>query len=178
MTPLNEEEVLQRMMGMRSSLFAFLSMLLPPKADVESVFQDVTLGVWRAVKRGDELQNFEAFVYGVAKNKAKQCLRKIGRDRLVLCDGPVLEHLAGEWGKGVGFEGTDERQQALRVCLGKLKESDRGRMSSYYADRRTIRDLAREEDRSESSLQQIFHRLRVKLKACIERQISREGGLA
>lgn len=174
----NEEVVLQRMMAMRSSLFAFLSMLLPPKADVESVFQDVTLGVWRAVKRGDELQNFEAFVYGVAKNKAKQCLRKMGRDRLVLCDGPVLEHLAGEWDKAVGFKGTDERQHALRICLGKLKEKDRGRMSSYYADRRTIRALAREEERSESSLHQIFHRLRVKLKACIERQMSREGGVA
>ena len=174
----NEEEVLQRMMGMRSSLFAFLSMLLPSNADVEAVFQEVTLGVWRAVKRGDELQNFEAFVYGVAKNKAKECLRKIGRDRLVLCDGPVLEHLADAWDKTVGFEGTDARQQALRNCLGKLKEKDRGRMSSYYADGQTIREMAGEEERSESSLHQIFHRLRVKLKGCIEQQMSNEGGAA
>ena len=177
MDQLNEEELLQRMMAMRSSLFAFLSMLLPPNADVEAVFQDVVLGVWRAVKRGDELRNFEAFVYGVAKNQAKQCLRKIGRDRLVLCDGPVLEHLAGVWNKEVGFEGGDERQQALRNCLGKLKLKDRGRVSSYYGDRRTIRALARDEGRSESSLHQIFHRLRVKLKGCIERQMLGEGGV-
>ena len=174
----NEEEVLQRMMEMRSSLFAFLGMLLPPNADVEAVFQEVTLGVWRAVKRGDELQNFESFVYGVAKNKAKQCLRKIGRDRLVLCDGPVLEHLADEWNKTIGFEGADERQQALRNCLGSLKDKDRGRISSYYADGTTLRVLAQEEERSESSLHQIFHRLRVKLKACIELRLSKEGGTA
>ncbi|MDA7920636.1 sigma-70 family RNA polymerase sigma factor [Verrucomicrobiales bacterium] len=174
MEDLNEEEALKRIMEMRSSLFSFLVMLLPPEADVEAVFQEVVLGVWKAVKAGG-VENFEAYVYGVAKNQAKQCLRKLGRDRLVLCDGPVLEHLAQEWDKQVGFSGGNDRQDALRNCLGKLKGEDRSRLGAYYGDRQTIRALADEEDRSEASLQQIFHRLRVKLKGCIEGQIAGEG---
>ena len=86
--------------------------------------------------------------------------------------------MADAWDKTASFEGTDARQQALRNCLGKLKEKDRRRMSSYYADGQTIRVMAREEKRSESSLHQIFHRLRVKLKECIEQQLSNEGGAA
>jgi len=120
MTEFNEENALQRIMEMRSSLFSFLVMLLPPEADVEAVFQEVVLGVWKAVKAGG-VENFEAYAYGVAKNQAKQCLRKIGRDRLVLCDGPVLEHLAREWDKQVGFRGANDRQDALRNCLHPLK---------------------------------------------------------
>lgn len=177
MTDFDEEAVLQRIMEMRSSLFSYLVMLLPPEADVESVFQEVVLGVWKAVKAGG-IENFEAFAYGVAKNQAKQCLRKLGRDRLVLCDGPVLEHLSNEWDKQVGFRGANDRQDALRKCLGKLKEKDRTRLGAYYGDRQTIRALAEEEDRSESSLQQIFHRLRVKLKECIELQLATKGETA
>ncbi len=175
MEDFNEEEALKRIMEMRSSLFSFLVMLLPPEADVEAVFQEVVLGVWKAVKAG-EIQNFEAFAYGVAKNQAKQCLRKIGRDRLVLCDGPVLEHLAREWDKQVGFSGANDRQDSLRNCIGKLKGKDQSRLGAYYGDRQTIRALAAEEDRSEASLQQIFHRLRVKLKECIERQTAAGEG--
>ncbi len=172
-----EEQVLQRVMGMRASLFSFLTMLLPPQADVETVFQEVVLAVWRAVKQGG-VENFEAFAYGVAKNQAKQCLRKMGRDRLVLCDGPVLEHLASEWSREVGFGGAYERQHALRNCLAKMKDQDRLRLNAHYADGQTIRSLAEDEARSEWSLQQIFHRLRVKLKECIDRQMTGEGGLA
>lgn len=177
MTDFKEEESLQRLMGMRASLFSFLSMLLPPQADVESVFQEVVIAAWRAAKRG-EVEKFEPFVYGVARNQAKLCLRKMGRDRIVLCDGPLLDELVSQWNSQVGTGSGSDRQHALRTCMSKMKEQDRNRLTSYYTNGQTIRSLADQERRSEWSLQQVFHRLRVKLKQCIDSEVAGDGGLA
>ncbi len=165
-----EDEVLRRLMEMRPALFAFFHALLPPSADVESVYQETVLAVWRAVAEG-QVRSLESFTYGVARNQALMCLRKLSRDRVVLCDETVFDCLVEAWHPDRLESRARDRQDALRHCLKRLKSLDRNRLHAYYTEGRTIRSLARTERKSESALQQIFHRLRLKLRECIERTI-------
>ncbi len=164
-------------MAMQAVLYAFLTTLLPPDADVEGVLQEVNIAVWRALQDGN-IHKFNAFVYGVARNKAKDCLRKLGRNRLVLCEGDVLEKLVNIWAERPEMQSGGKRQHVLRKCLTKLTDQDKTRLGHYYADRVTIREMAAREKRSEASLQQHFHRLRLKLKKCIELNLNTEGEIA
>ena len=168
---------LRRLMEMQSAVYSFLTGLLPNDADIDIVMQEVKMVVWKAAQE-DTIKNFDAFVYGVARNKAKSCLRKIGRSRLVLCDDDLLQSLSDRWmSQASQSEPTSHRQHALRKCMGRLKEQDKQRMEAYYKEDTPLREIARREGRSEAALHQIFHRLRVKLRTCIEQTLQPEGGL-
>lgn len=172
----DSEERLKRLMEMQSSIYAFLTGLLPPDADIDVVLQDINMVVWKALNE-DKIEKFDAFVYGVARNKARNCVRSLGRNRLVLCDDSLLQRLADRWEEQSQHDKAHGRQLALRRCLAKLKDLDRQRMEAYYSDRTPLREIAQGEGRSEAALYQIFHRLRKKLKLCIERNLLLEGEL-
>lgn len=163
---------MDHLMGIQPKLYAYLRTLLPTQVDVNEVLQEVNVAVWQASAR-EGIANPKAFIWGVARNKAKDVVRRMQRDRFVVCDSEVIELLAdrlNQWQETAGEEVGDPRQQALRWCVERLQPREKQLLVRRYESGQTVRAIAAADDQSESALQQFFHRLRLRLRGCIERR--------
>lgn len=174
-SPEANNALMDLLMGIQPRLYAYLSTLLPPQVDANEVLQEVNIAVWQASARGD-IANPKAFIWGIARNKAKDVVRRVQRDRLVVCDADVIELLTdrlNQWQEMAGDEAGDLRQQALRSCVERLQPREKQLLARRYESGQTVRAIAAADEQSESALQQFFHRLRLRLRECIERRVDK-----
>lgn len=164
---------MNQLMGIQPKMYAYLITMLPPHIDANEVLQDINIAIWQAsIHRDNAVRNPNAFIWGVARNKAKDAIRRVQRDRFVVCDSDVMELLAerlNQWQEAADNVAGDPRQHFLRQCIERLRPNDRQMILRRYESGQTVRFIAKETSQSESALQQFFHRLRLRLRECIQR---------
>jgi len=149
---------------------------LAPGIDAEDVLQETNIVLWEKASSYERGTHFKAFAFRVAYLKTLEALRARRREHWLHFDSELLEAIAEQ--RSDEEENIPGRQHALRRCLEKLGDSDRQLIHARYTERRTVREIARDLDRTEGALQQLFFRLRNALRTCIERTLAREGGAA
>ena len=168
------EAFVQLVVDHQPALQAFVAALLPGHPDLKDVVQEVNAAVWK--KRGEFVMgsNFKAWVFSVAKFKVLGLWRDQQRRKVWSVPSETLEKLVNEAIEGA-LESDDARQEALRECIQQLRPLDRGLIFRRYYDGLTLKELGAEVGRKANNLKGSLHRIRLSLRACVERKTSRKG---
>ena len=78
----------------------------------------------------------------------------------------------------LGGDGAEDRHEALKRCLEKLRPQDRELLMHRYAKSGTLNEFAAHAGRSVGGLKVTLHRLRNALLECMQRQSSAQEGLS
>ena len=167
----DEREYVRLLTGHQSMLRAFIVSLLPGLPGVDDVIQEANSVLW--TRRGDfEIgTNFRAWALRIARFQAMAHLKTLKRQRWITLDESAAEAVAAELESHLDPSFEDARAQALRECLGKLKESDRDLLLRRYWKKQRLQDFAVLTGRSLTGLKVTLFRLRAGLKRCIEREL-------
>ena len=161
-------------MAHESELRCFLRTLLPTWEAVDDVLQEASVVMW---KKLDQLENEDGFLPWakvIARFEALHARRTVARDRLVLSEETVAL-LAGD-ALDLPIDILRRERQALEACLQKLSGEHREIVLLPYRESGGVMQLAEQTRRSANSLYKLIGRLRKKLRLCVERELSSEGG--
>jgi len=153
------------------ALYGYVLSLLPNWADADDVFQQTSLTLWRKFDQFEPNSNFMNWACQIARYTVLNFRKKHRRDRHVFSD-KLIELLAEE-----AVAETDLREaerRALDDCLAKLPDSDRDLIQQCYAEGTTIKQVARQTDRTANSLYKLLNRIRATLLHCIQQVLSAE----
>ena len=153
-------------------LYAYILALVSDGIVAEDVLQETNLAASRMLSEAREVDNFVAWMFGVARNQVAAYRRSQGRDRFVF-DDDLLSVLDDE-----AAESTNDlplRQEALGGCLESLPQEQRDIILRRYHPGASLRSLATELERTVGSMSQTLYRIRMTLMKCIEGKLTNEG---
>lgn len=165
-----EQIFVQLVVTHQPALRAFVLSLLPGSPEVDDVIQETNVEIW--VKRGDFRigTDFKSWMFSVAKFKVLAVWRDQQRRKVWTVPDETLSKLIERIEDGV-FAETETRHEALRVCLSRLRAEDRTLILNRYIADHNLDRLARELGRKKDSLKVSLHRIRMALRACMNRRI-------
>ncbi len=136
--------------------------------EVDEVVQDVSIAAWRKFHTLKDPKGFAPWVFTIAKYELLMTRRKHARNRLVLSD-KVVELLAKEGAEEVPLR--HQQLDALDECIEKLPAERRQLALEAYRKENSIRDMAKQQGKTEGSLYQLLSRIRKQLFDCMEQTL-------
>lgn len=165
------ERFLRFYSGCEGQLRAYLMALLGNWTDVEDVFQDTTLALWRSFDDFSPDSNFMIWAKQIAFHRVLQ-FRVVKQRRGVPCSDAFLnavhQTIVGQ------SDQLETRLRALADCVAKLAEADRKLVALRYESNRSIKDVATHIGRPANTLYKALERIRHALVVCVERSLARE----
>ncbi len=156
----------------QSRLRAFVRCLLVRSSDVDDILQEINSVLWQKANEFQPGSDFWAWASQIARFKALNHLRKLGRERLVF-DDAALEQLSAAASEKL--DQFDERRAALDQCLRKLPPPQRQLLDLRYSAGQTIESISASIGRPSGAVRQALFRIRATLQSCIERQLTAGG---
>jgi RNA polymerase sigma-70 factor, ECF subfamily len=166
----SDELIVAELTAHQLALQLYVRSLLPGEATAGDVAQQANATIW--LKRGEfELgTNFKAWAFSIARYEVLNYRKRQARDaRLVFSD--ELEQIVEAELADADLR-LQERHDALRQCLEKLREQDRQLLLHRYSRGGTLAEFADVVGRSVGGLKVTLHRLRSALLDCVERRLS------
>lgn len=162
--PDDHERFVAHFVRHQSSIYSFISTIVPNSMDVDEIMQDASLVMWKKFSQYSEGTNFRNWAFQVAKFTAMNHIRKVKRDRHVFTT-QLVELLASD----METHGTEleARRSAFRLCVTKLKENDRDLLAGCYSENQSIKQFASRLDRTPNSVYKQLNRIRRDLLTCI-----------
>lgn len=165
------EQFLRHYSGCESQLRAYLMALLGNRSDVEDVFQETTLALWRSFDDFIPGTSFMVWARQIAFHRVLQ-FRVQKQRRGVPCSEAFLN--AVQQTMVAHADQLDARLGALAGCVEKLADADRKLIAMRYESNHTIKDVAAQLGKPANTLYKALERIRHALVVCIERAIARE----
>jgi RNA polymerase sigma-70 factor (ECF subfamily) len=167
------DQFVERFVRSQDRIFAYIVTLLPNRADAEEVFQQTSLALWKKWRHYDPDRDFVRWACGMAHYEALTFLRKhAGKGRVALSD-DVLEAVARD--RLELSDVLEERRQALRRCLDRLRRDSRDLLERCYAGKDTIKQIAADLGRPPNVVYMMLKRLRRTLFDCVSVTLSGQG---
>jgi len=162
-----DREFVYQLTDWQNRLFGYLVTLLGNLHDARDVLQATNLVLWQKIGEFEPGSNFGAWARKIAYFQALAFLRDRKRDRHVF-DDDLLTRFAEEEADTAGEE---ERELALRDCLGQLPERSRKMLQRRYHDGDSVRKLAKDLGKKKSAMKMALMRIRQALLTCIESKL-------
>jgi RNA polymerase sigma-70 factor (ECF subfamily) len=166
----HESAFVAQLTDMQMPLRLYVQSLMPGDSAAHDVVQQANATLWK--KREDFTlgTNFKAWAFSVARYEVLNYRKQQARDsRLVF--GEELEQIIAE-DLSERDDDTEQRHEALKGCLEKLRQQDRELLlHRYTASAGTLDEFAERVGRSVGGLKVTLHRLRNALLGCIEKQL-------
>ena len=115
--------------------------------------------------------NFKAWIFSIARYEVLNFRKSQARDARRLVFSEVLENIIAEELPQHSND-FDDRQNALRGCLDKLRPADRELIQNRYFHKTPLAEYSAQIGRSVGSLKVTLHRLRNRLATCVESKIA------
>lgn len=144
---------------------ACLAVRVGSPADADDLAQEVFITAWRRLADVDAQRPFGAWLRGIALNLVRNHRRLRRHDALELILEPAAEDAADTGGDGL--------LAALEPCLERIDGPGRQLLQLRYGDDLPLADIGQRLGRNHSTLTMALHRLRDRLRACIEERIGR-----
>lgn len=154
-------------------LHVFIASLLPNPSDVDDVFQQTCMAMWKKRAEIADLRDFLPLACGFAKNEALHVIRRNARKGAVALNERLLATLADEFEREGNHSGYLD---ALGGCLEKLQVGQRELLQRRYAGLETLKEIAAELRVSAAALTMRLQRIRRALVNCVEKSIASAGG--
>ena len=154
------------------ALQLYVRSLLPGDLAAGDVTQQANTKIWE--KRSDfELgTNFKAWAFSIARYEVLNYRKSQARDARLVFSGELEQMIESELTEA--DLDLQKRHQALRECMGKLKEQDRQLLLHRYSNRGTLNEFAQAVGRSLGGLKVTLHRLRSALLNCMQQRLRTE----
>ena len=172
--PNDSDDFLKPLTAAQTSLYAYITTLLPDRAAAQDVLQETNLTLWRKAADFEPGTNFTAWACRVAYFHALSHRRRVSRDRSVF-DDDVFAYLAER--QVERMEEADARELALAKCLERLPAGQRALIERRYAHGGSVQRLAEEQGRSVGAVSQQLYRIREALLDCIQNSPGLEEAL-
>jgi RNA polymerase sigma-70 factor, ECF subfamily len=156
------------------ALNAFISSLVPTRADAEDVMQETSLAIWKKWSDYDVSRDFFRWACGIAHIEVVRHRRKAATDRLWFNE-ELIEVLSFEMIEDSDL--FDLRRDALESCIKKLREEDRSVIEMRYQSGMSVEDVADSFGRTTRTIHRSFARIRRLLHQCITATIRSTPGL-
>ncbi len=158
----------------QSALRGFCYAALGHGEEAEEALQRTNIVLWKKCSDWDPETEFLRWATAVARFEVKGVLRDRSRvRRRMLFDSDVAEQLMDEAVDVV--RQTPERLVALEECLEKVSMKNRGVLSAFYFQGKTISEISAAERRGESAIKVMLMRVRRSLGECIELKLEKGG---
>lgn len=156
----------------------FLYSILPGCQDINDILQDTNVVLWEKMHTFKKGTSFKNWAFTVAKFKALRYCdnQRLQKQRFVFSD-KVIEAITNAQSLQ-SKEIIDHKADALNQCLGKLSSKERDLISIRYAKNTTLEEHSSEIGLTTASMRVTLHRIRHKLRNCIQKRLSTEGRFA
>ncbi|MCA9233902.1 MAG: sigma-70 family RNA polymerase sigma factor [Planctomycetales bacterium] len=154
----------------RSRVFGLIYAVVLNMADAEDLFQQTATLLWEKFDEFESGTDFTAWALRVARFNSANFVRGRYRERRRLATAAI--DAIYETSLASADAGDEERLDALKHCLTKLKDADRSLVQRCYGDDQQIADVAAQEGKSAGSLYAALHRIRRALMECVKRTLS------
>ena len=148
-------------------IYGYIMTVVPNCNEADDLFQQTSLVLWEKAADFRAEGDFVRWACGVARNVIRNYRVKKRRDRHWFSD-EMMARIADV--RAEKSEWLDRMSAALGACMDELAPFDRELLVLCYEGQRTIRDVSKDLGRTENSVYQRLHRIRVKLLACIEQK--------
>jgi RNA polymerase sigma-70 factor, ECF subfamily len=166
-TPEARAQFVQLLIDVQPRLFAYISTLLGDVHDASNVLQETNMMLWQKVDEFKPGTNFRAWAREIAYYKSLTFARDSKRDKLIVNQALIEQYFAqpDNWDE-------DERRIALRHCISKLDGRQRHLLRRRYENGASMKQLAKQQGKSEAAVKMTLRRVRERLMACIQRKLS------
>jgi RNA polymerase sigma-70 factor (ECF subfamily) len=167
---MDQDEAVRLLMAQRNQVLGFLVAILGSRDLAEDIMQDLAVLVMRKHASIPGTDAFPGWIRIAARFEARNRLR---RERRGMLDERALDRLEDAWpAEDVG--GEDERQAALRTCLGRLGPTARTLVDLRYHEGLDCPSIAGRLGRPINTVYVGLTRLHRALGDCIRQRLARK----
>jgi RNA polymerase sigma-70 factor (ECF subfamily) len=149
-------------------IHAFIGAFFLDSADIDEALQETSIVLWNKFAEFRPDGNFLSWAFGIARFEVMRQLRLRSRKSSALpLDDSLIELLIEERERAQSH--FDSRGDALKQCLGKLRQSDRQLVEDCYRQDIQIKTIAEKLNRPVNAVYQSLSRIRKLLQECISR---------
>jgi len=161
-------EYINELVACQSQLYAYILASVCSEVDGADILQLTNVVLWERHRTYDPERPFMGWAITTARYQILTFLKDRHREPLVF-DTDIISgmQLLAE----TNIETVNPREEALKVCLTKLREEHRMMLSARYAHRKSIAVIANACDRSIDGVKSLLKRLRKSLGSCIQSQL-------
>lgn len=152
----------------RRQILVYLATLLPSQADVDDVFQETSMVLWREFHEFKPGTIFAAWACAIAFNRVRAWRSRRNRDQLVFSDS-MLQLISEQLLTHSDY--YQERLQALDGCIASLRVHHRDLLNNRYQSGMSIEAIAEKSQRTPTAVYRMLSRIRQTLYECVERKI-------
>src|SRR6478752_10216978 len=171
-SPLDEVAFMRDAESLRPALRAYVLAMFPHPHLCEDIVQETMIFAWERRIEFTHGTSLKAWLFKAAYFKTLAQRRDSLRDKTVTFSESMLQTLAGAAEEQLATT-TDERMRAMDHCLGGLDDSQLALLRHKYLERGSLSQLARQRNIDENRLQKAISRIRLTLRACIEKNLGR-----
>lgn len=153
-------------------IYAFIGSLVHHQADIEDLYQQTCLLLWKKHEQYDGSREFLPWACGFAKHEVFNYLRKRDKRGRVYLSEQVLAEIAEEHLR-TEAEG-DARRELLDGCLAKLHDRQRDLLRRCYEGTHTIKEIAADMRISPAALTMRLQRIKQAVLGCVENSLAAE----
>ena len=152
---------------------AYLNTLLPGDSEVSDIVQKANLVLWNKRNNFEPGTNFKAWALSIAYWEARAWMTTRKRKGWLIYNEDLVDAVTERFVSGAGSKlEPSESVDALRLCLAKLRESDRLAIMNHYQHDKSIAECSEVLGRSREAIKSTLFRSRAALKRCIRSQLA------
>ncbi len=163
------EEIAILWTNAQPAVAAFVMSIVPRFQDADDILQQVAVAVIKNYDKYDKDHPFVAWAIGIAKNEVLMYHRKNSQSKLMFSERAIQTISEVYEKESAKF---DDMRKALDVCSKKLKGRWRLMLEMHYVSELSIPRIAQKLGMTHSAVYTTFHRIRISLRDCINRQMS------
>ncbi|MCO8124334.1 sigma-70 family RNA polymerase sigma factor [Stieleria sp. TO1_6] len=172
---LSQEDLTSEFLGLfakhQRSILLYLTSLLPTQNDVDDVFQETSLALWREFDSFTLGTNFGAWACSIAFNRVRAWRSRRSRESLVFSEA-FLQAVSDELIEKSGF--YEERVKALESCINALPDHHRELVRHRYDSGYSVEDIAEQAQRSPVAVYRMLSRVRHALHDCVTARLNQQ----
>jgi RNA polymerase sigma-70 factor, ECF subfamily len=153
-------------------LEGFILALVPNWSAADDIAQETKLRLWEQFDQFRSGHDFGAWARTIAYYQVLSYRTRSKRLRERPFSEQFMQSLAEE--ESSRQDETGLRERFLASCMEKLSEKSRALLRLVYSGRRTIRQIARQLDRSEAATYKAVQTIRLWLHKCVEEEVRKE----
>jgi RNA polymerase sigma-70 factor, ECF subfamily len=151
------------------TVLLYLTSLLPTQTDVDDVFQETSLVLWREFSGFQVGTNFGAWACTIAFNQVRAWRSRQKRETLVFSDA-FLQSISDEMVNN--GDHLEERLKALEACIDFLPAHHRELVRHRYDDGNSIDSIAQQAQRTPDAVYRMLSRIRETLHDCVTKRLT------
>ena len=151
---------------------AYVSSMVPDFQQAEDILQDVAVVLMKKFGYYDEKQSFIAWALGVARLEVLSKKRAYARSFISFHNDILekVEHAYAEMAPEL-----ETRKRALTLCIKEISDEPGEILKLRYLDGLKPAGIAKKVGIAVNAVRTMLHRIRNKLRACIERRLRTSG---